>query len=172
MTVLAVEPEGVQRTLEARAGDARAFAWIVAENHRSLLRVAYLILGDMSRAEDAVQSAWVKAWERIGQLQDPTRVRQWLSAVAANEARQLARAERRRGEIFADSRRTWVHADDQVALRIALRKLSPEERHLLAMRYEIGLSSSEVAAYLGITAGAARNRLSRAVRRLRKELIG
>ena len=80
---------------QAAAGDAFAFARIVAAHHDDMARVCYVICGDRELAQDAVQAAWPIAWRKLGALRDPERLRPWLMAVAANEARQILRRQRR-----------------------------------------------------------------------------
>jgi len=45
------------------------------------------VCGDAETTSDAVQAAWAAAWRRLGSLRDPTQVRAWLVAIAANEVR-------------------------------------------------------------------------------------
>jgi RNA polymerase sigma-70 factor, ECF subfamily len=166
----------------AVAGDAVAFARIVAAYHADMVRVAYVVCGgDQDVADDAVQGAWAIAWQKLGSLRDPERLKPWLVAVAANEARQLCRRQRSRAVVqidvaggdpaFADPAAPDP-ADRAGALDLdgALRHLSGDERALLALRYEAGLDSSEIGALLGRPAGTIRWRLARLVTRLRKEL--
>jgi RNA polymerase sigma-70 factor (ECF subfamily) len=140
-----------------------------------MARVAFVVCGDRELAADAVQSAWLVAWRKLGSLRDPARVRAWLLAVTANETRQLIR--RRHGalvqiavEIPGDPRGDPSTGLERLDLRRALAHLSPDDRLLLAMRYAVDLDSDELGAALGTTPPAARMRLSRAVDRLRKEL--
>ena len=79
----------------AATGDEIAFARIVAEHHAAMARVAFVITGDPETTLDAVQSAWAIAWRRMKSLRDPSQVRAWLVAIAANEARQAVRRRRR-----------------------------------------------------------------------------
>src|SRR5436190_21907534 len=80
---------------EAAAGDAHALARIVGAHHDDMARICYVICGDQDMAQDAVQAAWPIAWRKLGSLRDPERLRPWLMAVAANEARQIVRRQRR-----------------------------------------------------------------------------
>lgn len=82
----------------AGAGDKAAFAQLVAAYHGDMARVAFVVCGDRELAMDAVQSAWLAAWQKLHSLRDPDRIRQWLLSVSANEARQLVR--RRRGPVI------------------------------------------------------------------------
>jgi RNA polymerase sigma-70 factor (ECF subfamily) len=90
MTSLALDSAATATTVErAIAGDELAFARIVAAYHLDLVRVAYVICGDQGLAEDAAQAAWWIAWRKLASLRNPDRLKQWLVAVAANEARKL-----------------------------------------------------------------------------------
>ena len=161
----------------AGSGDKAAFAQLVSIYHADMARVALVICSDRELAEDAVQTAWLVAWRKLGSLRDPDRVRPWLLSVTANETRRLVR--QRRGpvieidvEVPDDSRGDPSNGVERLDLRRALAHLSPDDRVLLAMRYAVDLSSDELAAVVGTSPSAARMRLSRAVDRLRKELCG
>ncbi|MDR3545545.1 MAG: sigma-70 family RNA polymerase sigma factor [Candidatus Limnocylindrales bacterium] len=160
----------------AAAGDEAAFARIVAAHHAEMARIAYGVCGDSGLAEDAVQAAWSIAWRKLRTLRDPDRLRPWLVTVAVNEARHLVR---RRGirpvielEIDACDARAPDLSDeiDRVDLVNALRRLTPDERALLALRYGAGFDSSEIGPMLGLSASGARARLARLLGRLRKDL--
>jgi RNA polymerase sigma-70 factor (ECF subfamily) len=158
----------------ARTGDAAAFACLVAAYHADMARVAYVVCGDRAMAEDAVQAAWLVAWRKLRSLRDEDRVRAWLLAVTANEARQLARRRRPVVELEVDTpddpRRDPSLRVERLDLRNALIRLSPDDRTVLAMHYGTGLSAEELGAAIGSSPEAARKRLWRAVARLRKEL--
>jgi RNA polymerase sigma-70 factor (ECF subfamily) len=177
MTSLVLDRAAVASTVErAIAGDEIAFAKIVATYHLDLMRVAFVICGDEGLAEDAAQAAWWIAWRKLASLRDPHRLRPWLVAIAANEARKLIGREHRRGvtelRVAADPSPGADPAGgiDQLDLESALGRLKPEDRALIAMRYAADLDSSELATVLAISASGVRTRLSRAVDRLRKEL--
>ena len=159
----------------AGAGDEAAFAQLVAMYHADMARVAFVACGDRNLAEDAVQSAWLVAWRKLGSLRDPDRIRPWLLSVTVNEARQLVR--RRHGpvveiqvELPGDARGDPSTGIERLDLRRALAHLSPQDRALLAMRYVVDLDSDDLATALGTSPSTARTRLCRLVDRLRKEL--
>jgi DNA-directed RNA polymerase specialized sigma24 family protein len=100
MTSLALDSAAIASTVErAIAGDELAFARIVGAYNLALVRVAFVICGDEGLAEDAAQAAWWIAWRKLHSLRDPDRLKPWLVAVAANEARKLARREHRHGVV-------------------------------------------------------------------------
>jgi RNA polymerase sigma-70 factor (ECF subfamily) len=160
----------------ASAGDGPAFAVIVDAYHADLARVAYVVSGDVEVAEDAVQAAWSIAWRKLRTLRDPARLRPWLVAVAANEARMLVRSRNRNHVVELDLEHVGDPAGDpadridRLDLVDALRHLKPEDRVLLALRYVAGLESNEIGPLVGLSASGARGRLSRLLGRLRTEL--
>jgi RNA polymerase sigma factor (sigma-70 family) len=159
----------------ARAGDEAAFTGLIAAYHADMVRVAFVITGDADVASDAVQFAWQTAWRKLGSLREPDRIRSWLVAIAANEARQLTRHQRRRSvvEIAVSSEPPVTDPAGGIArldLVNALARLKPEDRELIAMRYVLGLDSFEIAAARGTSASGTRARIARVLAELRKEL--
>jgi RNA polymerase sigma-70 factor (ECF subfamily) len=177
MTSLALDSAAITTTVErAVAGDEAAFARIVDAYHLDLVRVAFVVCGDDGLAEDAAQAAWWIAWRKLPSLRDPDRLKPWLVAVAANEARKSLRREHRHPVVELD-----VVADpcsmidpgsriDHVDLANALCHLAPKDRALVALRYAAGLDSSQLAPALGMSASGVRTRLARLLDRLREEL--
>jgi RNA polymerase sigma factor (sigma-70 family) len=159
----------------AAAGDVASLARIVDRYHRDMARVCAVITGDPDTAEEAVQAAWPIAWRRLGSLRDPERLRPWLVSIAANEARQLLRRERRRRvvEIQVPDATAAPGPEERASLADlgdALARLAPDDRALLALRYVAELGSDEIGRALGISASGARSRLERLLARLRTEL--
>lgn len=176
MTGLATAASMTTTLDRAVAGDEAAFARIVATFHADMARVAYGICGDREVAQDAVQSAWVIAWHKLRTVREPDRLRSWLVAVAANEARH---AVRRRHTVRVTEIAVRVPADDDsdpsteidnIDLANALRHLSADERSLIALRYGAELDSNEIAPLLHISPSGVRQRLMRTLDHLRKEL--
>lgn len=177
MTSLVLDSAAIATTVErAVAGDELAFARIVAAYHLDLVRVAFVICGDEGIAEDAAQAAWWIAWRKLPSLGDPARLKAWLVAVAANEARKAVRREHRHLVVEievvpdpspeADPPGGISHLD----LANALRHLKPEDQALVALRYAADLDSSELAPVVGLSPSGVRTRLSRLLDRLRREL--
>lgn len=158
----------------AQAGDHEAFAHIMAAHDGDMTRVCVVICGNVQTARDAVQAAWPIAWRRLASLRDPDRLRPWLMSVAANEARQLLRAERRRQRherlVEPVAVRDPAERGEQLDLIAAVARLAPDDRRLVALRYVAGLTSLEIAQQLGGSPASVRGKLARLVGRLRKEL--
>src|SRR5262245_44888781 len=177
MTAVAIlDDEAGTILVRAAAGDEVAFARLVAAHHADMRRVAYVICHDLEMAEDACQQAWQISVRRLSSVRDPSSIRSWLVAVAANEARKLANRQIRRNVLEANVR--WIPdpaADvsqtiDQADLARALSRLNPDDRLLVALRYYADLDSTQIAAIRGGSASGTRARLARILSRLRKEL--
>jgi RNA polymerase sigma-70 factor (ECF subfamily) len=161
---------------QATAGDEAAFARIVRAHHADMTRVCFVICGDLDLADEAVGAAWPIVWRKLGSLRDPDRLRPWLVSVAANEARQILRRQRRRSvvelsvsAVDASSVDPSGRLDD-LDLANALARLDPDDRTLLALRYVAGFDSTELARVTGRSASGTRGRLARLLDRLRTEL--
>lgn len=161
---------------QAAAGDAVAFARIVAAHHDDMARVCFVICGDEEMAQDAVQAAWPIAWRKLRSLREPDLLRPWLVKIAANEVRQVLRRQRRYRVAQIEVADVGTDADDpsnrtaRTDLAVALRRLSPEDREVLAMRHVSGFDATEIGRALGMSASGVRSRLARAAARLRSEL--
>ena len=156
-------------------GDEHAFARIVRTHHDDMTRVCFVICGDPSLADEAVQTAWAIAWRRLSTLRDPDRLRSWLISIAANETRRLLRQRNRRSIVEISVSATDGAVDpggraSDLDLANALARLSPEDRTILAWRYVAGFDSTEIGRATGRSASGTRARLSRLLAQLRMDL--
>ena len=176
MTDRAATERVTQATVRlAAAGDDAALAELVAQHYGAMSRVAYAIVGDADQAADVVQAAWAKAWRRLSGIRDEARIRPWLMAVTANEARDVLRRRRRHPVMPLSMELPGVAADPEGAINLVdlervLRGLRPDERALLSLRFAGGLDSQEIAAQLGMSPSGVRTRLHRLIQRLRTDL--
>lgn len=162
----------------ALRGDQMAFARIVRDHHDDMVRVCQVIAGDPELAQDAAQRSWPIAWRRLRTLRDPAKLRPWLVTIAANEARQMLRRERRDRVVALDVAEIDAAGgagdpsarDAEIDLLHAVRCLPASDRTLLALRYVAGFDATEIGAATGISASGVRSRLSRLVLRLRSEV--
>jgi RNA polymerase sigma-70 factor (ECF subfamily) len=117
-------------------------------------------------AEDVVQEAALKAWRKRRTFRPGSSLRPWFLAIVANESRMAIRRAKRGVEAAPEA----VPADDQAEvadLRRALATLDAQSRMVLVLRYYLDLPHADVARILGISEGAARVRVHRALGRLR-----
>jgi RNA polymerase sigma-70 factor, ECF subfamily len=167
------EPPAADRLRRARAGDGLAFAALLAPVLDPAFRLAMTMLKDRTAAEDAVQEAALKSWRKLDRFRDGADLRPWFLAIVANECR-TARRSRWWQVIRFDDVRTLGRATSSEgawASRIDLDRALDElpKHHVLALSlyYHLDLPIEEVARVLGCSAGAARQRVHRALAALR-----
>lgn len=154
---------------KARQGDAEAFATLIERYERSALAVAYAQLHDAHRAGDAVQDAFLRAWQELPRLQDSARFGGWLLQIVRNAAIDLRRRVRPTQAEFPDLASTGPeplqaleHSDTAARIQAALASLDETTRTAVVMRYYEGLSAKEIGEALGLSPAAVDMRLSRA----------
>ncbi|TMG12354.1 MAG: RNA polymerase sigma factor [Chloroflexi bacterium] len=168
----AVLEQRPQILARAAQGDLDSFSQLIDPLLDPAYRLAAVMLGDRSAAEDAVQEASIKAWRKLRQLRgDAQSLRAWFLSIVANECRMA-----RRTRWFSVIRVADVPAqapDDREShsdLRRALMRLTPDERLPLVLHFYLDLPLDEVARTLRVSPSAAKSRIYRAARRLRADL--
>lgn len=160
----------------AAAGDTMAFARIVAAYHDDMARVCQLICADPDLAQDAAQAAWPIAWRKLSTLREPDKLRPWLVTIAANEGRRLVQRERRGRVVAIEVADVGSERGDPAShvtdadLLAAVRRLSADDRAIIALRYVAGYDATEIGRALGRSPSGVRSRLSRLLERLRREV--
>jgi len=167
--------ERPQTLTRATEGDANSFATLLEPLLDPAYRLAAVMLGDRSAAEDAVQEASIKAWRKLRQLRGEVgSLRSWFLSIVANECR-MARRQRWWSVVRLPDIRTAAEAgpmSDEPAtdLKAALLRLSPDERLPLVLHFYLDLPLEEVARTLGVTTAAAKSRIYRAAKKLKSDL--
>jgi len=157
----------------AKGGDRDAFGMLAAASIDRLYAIAVRVLHDRDRAEDAVQSALLKAWRDLPSLRDPERFDAWLHRLLLRACYDEARRQRAFVSSVAvvsvepgESDSSGQFADrDQ--LERAFRRLPIDQRAVIVLHHYEGLPLTGVAEVLGIPVGTARSRLHYALRTLR-----
>jgi RNA polymerase sigma factor (sigma-70 family) len=150
------------------------FEALYESTYTAVVRFLYRKVWDAERAEDLAQEVFVRALAHR-----PEKPRAWLFAVAANLARDEARAAVRRKRhltllkgdpvaqpAFEPSAEDQVERDEEIeAVQDALATLTPRDREILLL-WDAGLSYPEIAAQTGLAVGAVGTTLARARKRL------
>ena len=172
-------PRPVLSDLVERAarGDQEAFGVLASQHVDRCYALAYRILRDPHRAQDATQQALLGAWRDLPSLRDGDRFEAWLHRLVVNACYVEARGQRRfaaRLQLLSFAPLTAPDVAPSVAARDelerAFRELSPEQRAVVVLHHHLGYPLTEIAETLGIPEGTARSRLYYAVRQLRTVL--
>jgi RNA polymerase sigma factor (sigma-70 family) len=162
----------------AQAGDVEAYGRLVQATQTMAYAVALSVLRDSESAQDAAQQAYLRAFRRLGDLQDPATFAGWLRRIVITVALNMRRAHRRTllcldeapdVPVLDEAETRWSEAQ-RLRLSSALLTLSPENRQLCDRRYHGHWSTARLAANAGIDEAAMRKRLQRIRDKLRKEM--
>lgn len=157
-----------------RMGKEEYFAQVFQENYTLLMRVVYRITGRQDVAEEIVQEAFIKYYERVDSLPRDEGVRYWLLRVvrnlALNHEKRRGR-ERRAVERFlhetrvstpAEGERRMVEESIRQEVQDALLSIPYNLRIVLILKEYGGFNYQEIAEMLGITEGNVKVRVHRA----------
>jgi RNA polymerase sigma-70 factor (ECF subfamily) len=161
-----------------RQGDTAAAGELFERHSPGLLRFTDRLLSDRGAAEEVTQEVFVKVITRAHQYDGRAEVASWLFAIAANACRDRKRRERRASVVPLEAIAEPAHKGEGVesrllsrerraAVRQALSDLSEEQREALVLARYHGLPYSEIASVLGISVGAVKTRIFRAVETLK-----
>ncbi len=161
----------------AMHGDRDAFDMIIRTQSRPLFAIAYGILQNREEAEDAVQDAFVKAWRSRWRVRDPEKFPAWLGTIARHRAHDLLR---RRRSVPLDEQLSETAAPEAIAsdddrerqaqVHSALATLPELHRSALMLRYLDEMDYAAIEQTLGLSNGALRGILGRALAAMRQQL--
>ena len=148
-------------------------------HYRSLVRLAALLLRDVSTAEEVVQDSFVAMHGGWRRLTDSDKALSYLRQSVVNRSRSVLRhrivADRNMPKPAPDmpgGEQEYISQLERSALISALRALPARQREALVLRYYGDLSEAQIAATMGISTGAVRSHTARAMSSLRAELSG
>jgi RNA polymerase sigma-70 factor (sigma-E family) len=153
--------------------DRRMFEEYVAARAPAMLRLAYLMEGELAAAEDLLQTAFVKlyrAWTRIDRGVGPDAyLRRILTTTHASRWRLRSATEVVVAEVpDVPGGGTEANALDRQVLRGAVGRLPRMQRAVVLLRWYEDLTEVEVARVLGVTVGTVKQHNARALRALRR----
>jgi RNA polymerase sigma-70 factor (ECF subfamily) len=160
----------------ARRGDERAFATLVRRYDPGLRALAFRVLGDRTRMDDALQEAYVKAYRALPRFRGDASLETWLYRIAYNAC--LDEVKRTRAVVDLESvrDRAQTSADPletlsaRQTLALALAELPPADRVAVLLVDAQGFDYRDAAEVLGIPEGTVASRLNRARTALRQTL--
>ena len=161
---------------KCRAGDNEAFRHIVEHYQAEAIGHATAILGNHEDALDAVQEAFIDAFQALDQLDLSRRFYPWFYVILRNRCYKLAHGRKKREmtssdeiEILAPA--ATIRPEDSMLLEQAMLELPNEDRELITLRYLDGLSYQELAERLEVPQGTIMSRLYHARKKLRERLL-
>jgi RNA polymerase sigma-70 factor (ECF subfamily) len=162
-------------------GDDRAFGALINRYQNAYLRYATRMLNSQDDAEDALQSAFIRAYRNLSGCRDPKRFGPWLQKIVVNECRTFG-ARRSRRELKFDSRPATLEGiasssadgtgEFAEEINVALQRLPAEQREAFLLRYAEDLGYDEMAELTGAGVSALKMRVKRACESMKANLEG
>lgn len=178
----------VERELirKCAGGDARYYEPLVRAYEPAGLRFALGMMGNTEDANDALQDAFVKAWQNLARFDSDRTFQPWFFQILRNQCRDMLRSRksRFRVEVLDESvserasdpetgpeRARERHAARELLWR-ALEMISDEHREILVLKELQDMPYGEIAAVLDVPEGTVASRLYHARRALKEALDG
>jgi len=163
----------------AAAGDADAAAGVTAlyQAHAvGLIRLAIVMLGERTAAEDVVQDAFLGLYRHWRRLSDPAKALSYVRSSVLNGCRTVLRARSRPRPVEPvplagqSAESAALVSEEHQAVLAAIRALPGRQREALVLRYYADLSEAETARAMGVSRGTVKSTTSRAVAALARML--
>ena len=170
-------PQIIERTL---AGDSEAFELLIRAYSRLVFAQVYSILHHRQETEDIVQETFLKAYKTLWRLRQPEKFQSWLLSIARNRALDAIRRRKMDPlpenigeipeEVTENREQLMEKMEFHAKVRQAVSCLPEHHRLAITLRYLEGMDYQAIQETMGLTNGALRGILGRAVGTLRKTL--
>jgi RNA polymerase sigma factor (sigma-70 family) len=159
----------------ARTRNEAAFRTLVSRHAGWVYAAAFRQLRDRHLAEDATQAVFILLSQKAKQVAGHQKISGWLFVAVSYTVRSMKRAEQRRHKHETKAAKQMTAAIEPMPplteeLDAAVARLGAADRAAIVLRFYQGMELKEVGRELGVSSDAARQRVSRAVARLRRKL--
>jgi RNA polymerase sigma-70 factor, ECF subfamily len=175
------EPTNEELVKRLRRGDRTALRELVSRWEGPVFRIAWRMLGNAADAEEVRQAVFLQLLVSPGRLPDPQRFAGWIRRCTVNAAVTAIRKTKARPasglppdlvDETALPDRQAADSEEALRLREALQTFLPQERALLSLRFDEGLSFTQIGEALGRPASTVKSQYARLIGRLRMLLVG
>ncbi|MBN1989558.1 MAG: RNA polymerase sigma factor [Bacteroidales bacterium] len=158
---------------DCKRGSSEAQFEIYALYYKAMYNTSLRIVGNEAEAEDIMQEAFFKAFDKIGSYRNEVSFGAWLKRIVVNAS--IDNLKKKRAKLVSlDEAHGISHADETAdiepesveQLKAALEMLPEGYKLVLNLNYLEGYSHEEIASMLGITASTSRSQLTRAKHKL------
>jgi RNA polymerase sigma-70 factor (ECF subfamily) len=138
---------------EVKSGNRLSFSELVKRHQKGLLRMSLRFVKDLDTAEDVVQDAFIKAYEKLHSFEARASFKSWLYQIAVNNARNRIRDTRKNMvdidniqlAVGAEAESNLVHGAVAGLLQEEVDKLPDRQRTALVLRVYEDMSFKEIA---------------------------
>jgi RNA polymerase sigma-70 factor, ECF subfamily len=169
------EVEDRDLILKARRGDVEAYNLLVSRWDRRIFNYLLRLVKDREDAMDLSQDVFLKAYQNLSRLEDPSRFSPWLYRIAHNEAYSLLRKRRPDAELPPETaeslgRSRMLPLEAGLAVERAMSKLNEDQREAVVLKIYQGFKFEEMAEILECPVSTVKSRLYTALDLLKESL--
>lgn len=156
-----------------KQGDSDSYEQLVVRYERAAKVLALRIVGDRGLAEDVLQDAFIRAYEKLRTLRDGSKFAPWLMRITKRQAVRCARKRRSMASLESISEPMVSVGSEHLeeaheCLMELVNRLPLHEQLVFTLRHLDGHRPSEIAEITGRRVNTVKKQLSRAMRRLRR----
>lgn len=177
MTVQVESCTDLELVDQVKAGNRKAFSTLVKRHQKALMRLSIRFMKDIDAAEDVVQEAFIKSYERIASFEGRASFKSWLFQIAVNTAKNKLRSRKDVTDIddiqlgvAAVAETTLVHGSVADLLHKFVDELPPRQRTALVLRVYDDLSFKEIAEVMECPYDTAKANYRHALMKLKTDL--
>ena len=184
-------PDAIKSLIKkAKKGDKKSFGKLVKMHQRSILYLAYDLVGNYEDAKDLAQEVFIRAFEKINQFEERSQFSTWLNRITVNLAIDHRRKNKKNPRQSIGDNFDQIHyseildgfnnqdspekaiefSENRTVLEQALNKLSENQRTVVALKYFHQNSTKEIAETMTIAENTVRIHLFRAMKNLKNIL--
>lgn len=166
---------------KACCGESKAFDILVQKYWEWAFAIASGLVDDFAAAQDVTQESFVNAWQRLHQLNNPERFKQWLRRIVMNQAMMYLRQKKatisleeieENSAIYSETPEKKIIEQETIELvNKSMQNLTLRHRLLLELFYMDGLSQRDIGDLLEISEQIVKSRLHDARTKLRREIM-
>ena len=161
-----MEPSDGEAVRRVLSGDTESFRILVARYRQQYSRYAIVQVGDADAAADAMQEAFIRAYDSLDSCRDPDRFGPWFFRILTNQCH-TARSRRRPTQDLAEFELPARERTDEALerseladrLEAALQRLTPDQREAFVLKHVDGRTYEEMAELLGTGVDALKMRV-------------
>jgi len=183
-----MEMDDAAAVARVRSGEKDVFRLLVERHSRTIFGLAFRMMENEQDAEEIVQETFVRAYRALDGFESRANFGTWIYRIAVNRCYDLLKQRKSRLQVEAKEdldeaalveqiptknpspERTLLSREIEVRVRLAVKQLTAGERTAFVLRHFEGRSVEEIARVLNVREGAAKNRVHRAVQKLRQQL--
>lgn len=166
------------RVRDCLAGDSRAFTALVERYEKPVYNVALRMLRNPEDARDITQSVFMKAWLNLSTYDPQYKFYSWIYRMAINESLNILRSRGRDTEAVDERLPSGepgpadelAAGQNREAVLAAVRRLKPEYRSVIVLRYFVELPYEDIAEVVEVDAKTVKSRLYTARQLLKEQL--